>query len=138
MKKINALLLVVLLACALAMSGCAGSASPTTVHNSRNSLDWAGTYTGHIPSASGMGIDVRLTLNRDGTYTLLYTYVERPEPNYSSAGNFIWDVAGSVITLDSNSGPMQYQVGENMLRQLDMEGEVITGDLADMYILRKE
>jgi len=137
MKKTNILLLGVVLICALAMSGCASGASVAT-HNSRNSLDWAGTYTGLIPSASGMGIEVRLTLGGNGTYALNYHYVGRPDPDFSSTGNFTWNDAGSVITLDSITGPLQYQVGENMLRQLDMQGKVITGNLAEMYVLQKE
>ena len=136
MKKTNKLLLGVFLVCALAMSACAGGAS-VTAHNSRNSLDWTGTYAGLIPSASGMGIEVRLTLNANGAYTLNYHYVGRTDPDFSSTGNFTWNNAGSVITLDSITGPLQYQVGENMLRQLDLEGKVITGNFADMYILRK-
>ena len=137
MKKINVLLLVVFAACALAMSACAGGAS-VAAHNSRNSLDWAGTYTGLIPSASGMGIEVRLTLNGNGTFALNYHYVGRPDPDFSSTGNFTWDNDGSVITLDSITGPLHYRVGENMLRQLDLDGKVITGNLAEMYVLKKE
>jgi len=137
MKKISKRCLGAFLACALVMAVCAGCAS-VTAHNSRNSLDWPGTYAGSIPSASGMGIEVRLTLNRDGAYILRYHYVERENPDFSMTGNFTWDRAGSVITLDSNTGPNFYQVGENMLRQLDLEGKVITGNLAEMYILRKE
>ena len=136
MKKITILSLGVLLICALAMSACASGAS--TAHNSRNSLDWAGTYTGHTPSAGGMGIEVRLTLNRDATYALFYHYVDRENPDYRTTGNFVWDKAGNIITLDSSTGPSRYQVGENILRQLDLEGREITGDLAGMYILRKE
>ena len=137
MKNINKLHLGVFLACALAMSACAGGASTVATHNSRNSLDWTGTYTGLIPSASGMGIEVRLTLNANGAYALNYHYVGRADPDFSSTGNFTWNDAGSVITLDSITGPLQYQVGENTLRQLDMEGKVITGNLAEMYVLRK-
>jgi len=136
MKQINKLGLGVFLACALAMGACASSASVAT-HNSRNSLDWTGTYTGLIPSASGSGIEVRLTLNANSTYALNYHYVGRENPDFSSTGNFTWNSAGNVITLDSITGPLQYQVGENTLRQLDMQGKVITGNLADMYILRK-
>ena len=137
MKKINVLRLGAFLVCVLAMGACAGGAS-VTAHNSRNSLDWAGTYAGLIPSASGIGIEVRLTLNGNGTYDLLYHYIGRENPDYRTTGNFTWDNAGNVITLDLSNGPNLYQVGENMLRQLDLDGRVITGDLAEMYILRKE
>ena len=137
MKNINKLGLGAFFVCALAMSACAGGAA-ATAHNSRNSLDWAGTYAGLIPSAGCMGIEVRLTLNGDSTYVLLYHYVGRENPEYRTTGSFTWDKAGSVVNLDLRSGPNFYQVGENMLRQLDLEGKVITGDLAEMYVLRKE
>ena len=137
MKKINILRLGAFFACILAMGAFAGCAS-VAAHNSRNSLDWVGTYTGHIPSASGMGIDVRLTLNGDGTYALHYHYVGRDDPDYRNEGKFTWDNAGRVITLDSFTGPSHYRVGENMLRQLELDGKEVTGELADMYILRKE
>jgi len=137
MKQINKLRLGAFLACALVMSAYVGCASVAT-HNSRNSLDWPGTYTGVIPSASGMGIEVRLTLRANNTYTLIYNYIGRADADFSSMGYFTWNSAGSIITLDAYTGPQFYQVGENMLRQLDLEGRVITGDLADMYILRRE
>ena len=148
MKRNSKYYLGAFLVCVLAVSACTRGASSNrgvapegdsgTVHNSRDSLDWAGTYAGLTPSASGMGIEVRLTLNGDGTYELHYSYVGRAEADFMSTGNFTWDDAGSVITLDLDSGPCYYQMGENMLRQLDLEGQEITGDLADMYILRKE
>ena len=141
MKQINKRRLGAILAWALVMSACAGSAPALreAEHNSRNSLDWAGTYAGLIPSAGGMGIVVRLTLNEDGTYALHYHYVGRQDPDFRSTGNFTWDNAGSVITLDlDSSGSRHYRVGENMLLQLDLEGREITGELAQMYVLRKE
>ncbi len=33
--------------------------------------------------------------------------------------------------------PLQYRVGENRLTQLDMDGKLITGSLADRYNLEK-
>ena len=139
MKQINKRCLGIFLACTMIISACAGGALVREeAHNSRNSLDWAGTYAGHTPSASGMGIEVRLTLNEDGTYALHYHYVGREDPDFRSTGNFTWDNAGSVITLDLSDGPSHYRVGENMLLQLDLEGREITGDLAQMYVLRKE
>jgi hypothetical protein len=44
---------------------------------------------------------------------------------------------GDVVSLDLSGGPQHYQVGENILRQLDLDGKVITGNLAEMYVLRK-
>jgi uncharacterized lipoprotein NlpE involved in copper resistance len=112
----------------------------TTSHNSRNSSDWAGVYIGVIPSASGMGINVKFTLNADETYTIEYQYIGKSDEIFPRTGTFTWNSEGDTIILDSvNSDgfPPYYKVGENTLTQLDLEGNIITGDLADMYILHK-
>ena len=110
-------------------------------HNSQNSLDWAGTYTGTIPAADADGIKVRITLKQDGNYTLVYEYLGKKVDPFESSGTFTWNDTGSIITLgnlDKNATPVYYQVGENTLTQLDLEGNKITGEFADMYILKKE
>jgi len=109
-----------------------------TLHNSRLSLDWGGAYSGIIPSASGSGIHVRIILNYDYTFELQYNYIDRNGISLIINGTFIWNDAGSVITLDTDVIPPHYQVGEHFLRQLDMQGRAITGVLAENYILRKE
>ncbi|GHV71832.1 hypothetical protein AGMMS49928_25590 [Spirochaetia bacterium] len=105
-------------------------------HNSRNSVDWPGVYRGVIPGADS-AINVEITLGEDGTYTLSYQYIDKSDEVFTSSGTFTWDDAGSVITLDVKDMPPYYQVGENRLIQLDMAGKKISGDLADMYILKK-
>jgi len=125
-----------------ATDGAAGDAAEGPFyHNPRNSLDWWGVYEGVIPSASGMGIEVRLTINRDYTFELRYEYIGR---DYSAvaSGTFRWDDAGRVITLDGQRGfPPFYQVGEGFLRQLDIAGNPIYGSWGfpsdeERYILR--
>src|SRR5262249_20486174 len=44
---------------------------PADIHNSRNSLDWAGTYEGVLPCADCLGTKTRLTLNHDDSYRLV-------------------------------------------------------------------
>jgi uncharacterized lipoprotein NlpE involved in copper resistance len=106
--------------------------------NSKNSLDWAGVYTGTIPSASGPGIDVRITLNPDQSYELNYVYLDRPGGPFNWTGSFQWDATGNRITLDIIDAPLYYKVARNTLIQLDMNGKLISGNLADNYILKKE
>jgi len=122
---------MIVLILAVVMSACV-----STAHNAKNSLDWEGRYMGITPSASGSGIEVQLTLRADQTYTLIYNYIDRTG---FTAGNstFSWDKAGSVIILKNTDAPPFYKVEEGRLLQLDMQGEKITGNLADMYILKK-
>jgi hypothetical protein len=114
--------------------------------NIRNSTQWWGTYECVVPQSRGTGkIEVFLTLNRDYTYrlsielfnltgvgpdgmpwmTLMATWPE------ITTGNFHWDSAGKVITLEnalhmytfeSNEVeylPMVFEVGKSFVRRLD-------------------
>jgi len=133
--------LVFLLVVALVISGLASCLSNRGLnggHNSRNSLNWEGVYTGTIPAASAPGIDVRLMLNRDETFVLRYEYVDRPNSQFIQTGSFKWDKKGAIITLKVKDTPPYYKVEENRLIQLDMKGKPITGNLADNYVLTKE
>jgi len=113
-----------------------------TYHNSRNSLTWWGVYEGTIPSTSGSGINVRITLNRDYTFEISYEYLGRDNGLFVASGTFRWDDAGRTITLESRGDspfryPPRYQVGEMFLRQLDIYGNPIEGELWEHYVLQK-
>jgi hypothetical protein len=79
-----------------------------------------------------------MTLCPDSTYTMVYHYIDR-EPGDDGddavSGTFRWDKGRNVIALDAENFPPYYRVGEDRLIQLDMEGNPITGDLADNYVL---
>ena len=106
-------------------------------HSSRLSIDWAGVYTGILPCADCEGIKVKLTLNNDETYELSYLYLGKDDMPVVFSGTFTWNDAGSVICLPRENFPTYYKVCEKQLFMLDIFGERITGDLADMYTLTK-
>jgi uncharacterized lipoprotein NlpE involved in copper resistance len=107
-----------------------------SAHNSRNSVNWDGVYTGTIPAADAEGINVQITLNTDETYEIRYEYIGKQNV-FTDTGTFKWDEDGDTITLNTKDMPPYYKVGENTLIQLDMEGKPITGSLADLYVLYK-
>lgn len=113
--------------------------TPANSDNSQNSLDWQGTYKGVTPCADCEGIETEITLNTDLTFTLKIEYLGKGDGSvFQEAGSFVWDKTGGIISLEGLKGrPSQYKVGENRLFQLDMEGNVITGDLAEKYVLTK-
>ncbi|HWS59575.1 MAG TPA: copper resistance protein NlpE [Flavobacterium sp.] len=112
---------------------------PVDSHNSQNSLDWQGTYKGVTPCADCEGIETEIVLNTDLTFTLKTKYLGKGNGKiFQEAGSFVWDKTGGIISLEGLKGrPSQYKVGENRLIQLDMKGNVITGDLAEKYVLTK-
>lgn len=107
--------------------------------NSANSLDWAGEYKGVVPCADCEGIETSLTLNMDQSYQLSTIYLGKDATAFQQQGQFEWDANGSVIRLlNQKDGPALYKVGENQLFQLDIQGQVISGDLAENYKLKKQ
>jgi len=106
------------------------------MHTSENALDWQGTYQGTLPCADCQGIETTLTLMTNKTYTLTQTYIKGK--TYTLSGRFEWNLAGSTITLLGTKAHQRYKVVENGLLHLDQNGEVIAGDLSELYRLRKK
>jgi copper homeostasis protein (lipoprotein) len=108
-----------------------------TGDNSRNALDWAGTYSGVLPCANCAGIETKLEIKADYSYMLTTVYLGKTAEPVVQSGSFYWNDAGSIITLGSLDEVYQLLVGENQLFKLDLEGNKIEGPLADKYILLK-
>lgn len=106
-------------------------------HTSINSLDWYGVYKGLTPCADCEGIEVKITLKRDTTFSRVLKYLGKEENIFVDEGSFIWDSTGSIITLMAESDRPMYRVGENVLFQLDSEGNQVRGELAPMYTIHK-
>lgn len=112
--------------------------SGADIHNPANSLDWTGTYAGVIPCADCAGIQLSIELSDDNTYTMKQTYLGEDDSNsFDASGKFSWNKKGNVITLGEGERVRLFKVVENQLILLDKGGNVITGELADKYILAK-
>lgn len=107
-----------------------------TVHNSKNSLDWAGVYEGELPCADCSGIKTTISVNMDGTFKKKEVYNGK-KGSFDTEGVLIWDSTGSIITLPTKTDSVKYKVGEGKLIALDMDGKIIEGELAKHYILTK-
>jgi heat shock protein HslJ len=120
----------------------AANSNQVSIENedSKNSLNWEGTYMGIIPCANCSGILVRIRLFSDGIYKMDYQYMEK-EPNKETfEGTFQWSAEKNVITLDNldkSAFPVYYKVDENSITQLDLNGHEITGQDAVNYVLAK-
>src|SRR5690606_27430845 len=82
-------------------------------HNSRNSVDWKGMYSGTLPCADCEGIRMTLTI-QDSTYRMIQTYLVKDSFSRHSEGEFEWSDDGSTIRLlGVKDSPNKYKVGEN-------------------------
>lgn len=120
------------------VSSSENTTNAADIHNSRISVDWQGTYRGTIPAADGPGIDVKLVLNDNETYSIGYTYIDKGDSVFEESGKFKWTKDGGTVVLDTEDLPPYYKVGEGRLIQLDGEGNVITGMLENNYVLMKQ
>lgn len=110
------------------------------MHNSRTSLDWAGVYEGTTPCADCEGIKTVLELGDNGNYSISQTYLGKQDDNesYDETGSFTWDDAGSKITLKMQDRTLMFRVGENQVTMLDSDGNLISDELAEYYVLKKK
>ncbi len=107
-------------------------------HTSEKALDWHGIYEGVLPCADCEGMKTRLTLRPDHSYSLLVTYLGKEAEPFQYEGSFAWASDGSSLYLnDVTEGPNRYFLGEGFVAQLDLEGQRITGELGERYVLQK-
>lgn len=109
-------------------------------HNAKNSLDYIGMYQGVVPCADCEGIETLLTLEDETNYVLKTNYLGKKKNSTNEfRGIYSWNEAGNTIILSNiENAPNQYFVGENYLKQLDMDGNKIEGELAEKYVLQKK
>lgn len=137
----NQILIITLVTFLIGFSACKTIKTTADGHNSENSLDWAGVYTGVVPCADCEGIKTVLRIDTNKNYQLETSYIGKEGNIETKSGKFSWDKSGGVITLNGLSKmvyPTYYLVGENQLIQLDLKGKPITSELSSKYILKKE
>lgn len=108
-------------------------------HHAQNGQDWPGIYNGFLPCADCAGLKLSLALNKNSSYVLITKYAGKSEREFVEKGKFTWSDKNNTIVLTPRNGTtaQQYLIGENVLIQLDSNGNRITGKLADRYILRR-
>lgn len=109
-------------------------------HNSRDSVDWEGVYLGTLPCQDCLSIDTLLELTEDNSYILKenYLYPNDEIEVKEITGKFTWDEDGSRITLGEGQNKKVFMVGEALLYVVDHNGNLISEEQIDKYILVKE
>lgn len=108
--------------------------------NSKTSVDWEGVYFGILPCADCAGIKMELKLKKDLRYEMITEYLAKEQIRNREVGTFNWNNDGNRIILLKDQLPdssLQFHVGENKLRKLDLKGQRIEGRLAEGYVLFK-
>jgi len=116
------------------------TSDPTEMRSDNmDSKDYQGTYKGTLPCADCSGIETELKISDDMKYTLKQTYQGKgdgKENSFSEEGTYTWDASKRIITLKGDDSE-RYEYADGMLYALDMDGKRVTGELANMYVLKK-
>jgi len=100
-------------------------------------LKASGIYGGYVPCADCEGIITYLLLNPDMSYQLEETYYKKDEKVFRTNGNWKMD-NGKIILYDNNEIKLSFLPDGNKIWQLDSEGNRISGNLGDKYVLNKQ
>lgn len=125
-------LLVIVLALGACMNQHASTNADTTKSAKITENKVIGVYTGDLPCTDCEAIATVLTLTADEGYTLEYVYVGKSPEAFSKIGS--WKLKDEELNLSGLD--YKFKVENKQLRQLDLSGKEIKGELADQYILK--
>jgi uncharacterized lipoprotein NlpE involved in copper resistance len=100
----------------------------------------AENYVGTLPCADCEGIDVTLQLKKDGSYILnsVYKGSSVDSSNNHIIDNGTWSINDDTVLLSTKGNTTKYIKSGSTLTQLDGNGKVITGPLANNFVLHKK
>ncbi|MBK8814041.1 MAG: copper resistance protein NlpE N-terminal domain-containing protein [Methylococcaceae bacterium] len=109
-------------------------------HTAKN-LNLSGLYLGFYPCDDCHGIRTTLALNKNNTYVMITIYVGKSDREFIEKGKFAIGENGDTVVLTPKKGGTvahQYLIDDDMLIKLDEDGNRITKDGADRFILKRK
>jgi copper homeostasis protein (lipoprotein) len=119
----------------------AETASNTGEQHAQKTLNLSGLYLGFYPCADCQGVRTTLALNKNNTYVYISLYVGKSDREIVEKGKFTLGEDGNTLVLTPRKGSttaQQYLIEDDMLIKLDEDGNRITKDGADGYILKRK
>ena len=139
-KSFSALLMIIFI-----YLGCnsvfAETASNADEQHAQKNLNMSGLYLGFYPCSDCTGIRTTLALNKNNSYVYISIYVGKSDREIIEKGKLTLGKNGNTLVLTPKKGStttQQYLIEDDMLIKLDEDGERITKDGADGYILKRK
>ena len=84
-----------------------------------------GEFSGKLPSADCPGIEMKLTLNEDGSFLLDETYLEKKDGQFNAKGSYEVSADGAFVTLkeEGNDKPRVFLVEEDAVYLVEKVGD---------------
>jgi copper homeostasis protein (lipoprotein) len=119
----------------------AETASNADEQPAQKAINLSGLYLGFYPCSDCQGIRTTLALNKNNTYVYISLYVGKSDREFVEKGKFALGGNGDTLILTPKKGStttQQYFIEDDMLIKLDEDGNRITKDGADGYILKRK
>jgi len=119
----------------------AETASNRDAQHAQKNLNMSGLYLGFYPCSDCKGIRTTLALNENNTYVYISLYVGKSDREIIEKGKFTLGENGNTLVLTPKKGStttQQYLIENDILIKLDEDGNRITKDGADGYILKRK
>jgi uncharacterized membrane protein len=100
-------------------------------------LQASGVYGGFVPCPDCEGIMTYLSLHPDMTYSLEETFYKKDDQVFRTASTWKID-NGKIMLYDKDKIKLSFLRDNEKLYQLDHEGNRISGNLGDKYVLTKQ
>jgi copper homeostasis protein (lipoprotein) len=143
-KQMNNSFSAVLLMAMISL-GCnvafAETPSNESAQHAQKNLNLSGLYLGFYPCSDCQGIRTTLALNENKTYVYISIYVGKSDREIIEKGKFTIGENGNTLVLTPKKGSnttQHYLIEDDMLIKLDEDGNRITKDGADGYILKRK
>ena len=84
-----------------------------------------GEFSGKLPCADCPGIEMKLTLNEDGSFLLDETYLEKKDGQFNAKGSYEVSTDGAFVTLkeEGNDKPRVFLVEEDAAYLVEKVGD---------------
>jgi copper homeostasis protein (lipoprotein) len=128
---------IIYMGCAPVFAESAGSQDAPL---SQAHLNLSGLFLGFYPCSDCQGIRTTLALNKNNTYVYISIYIGKSDREFIEKGKYAV-TENNTLVLTPRKGStttQQYLIEDDMLIKLDEDGNRITKDGADGYILRRK
>lgn len=139
--KIKHLGFLVFFLYALSIPVFAETDADATAQHAQKNINISGLYLGFYPCDDCQGIRTTLALNKNDTYVYITQYIGKSDREFVEKGKFTIGDNGDKIILTPRKGStteQQFLIDDDVLIKLDEDGNRITKDNADRYILKRK
>jgi len=118
----------------------AESTGDNTAEHKQANLNLSGLYLGFFPCSDCQGIRTTLALNSNNNYVFITLYVGKSDREFVEKGKYSLGENNTLILTPrkGSTTAQQYLIEDDMLIKLDEDGNRISKDNADGYILKRK